>query len=310
MEKIPVFIINGFLEAGKTQFIKFTMEQEYFYTEGLSLLIVTEEGEEEYSSEFLESKNTVAIYLDKLEDINKLDKLIAEYKPERIILEWNGLWLQDKLELPDTCFVNQIVTIFDTSTLDLYFKNMKAYIGPMLENTELIICNRADDIEEEKLAKYHMNFRAMSKDSEIIFEGEKGEIRGDFSIELPYDLDADLIKIKNEDYGIFYIDSMDRKEKYIGKNFEYIGQVLKNPKNPFANYFVTVRTIMTCCIDDLRHFGYPCEYAGAVNFKNKEWVKVRGKLSFKYNEAYEGEGLVLVADEVVHTGPVEEIIEL
>ena len=31
---MPVFLINGFLEAGKTQFLEFTMDQEYFQTEG------------------------------------------------------------------------------------------------------------------------------------------------------------------------------------------------------------------------------------------------------------------------------------
>ena len=47
-DKMPLFLINGFLEAGKTQFIKFTMQQDYFQTEGKTLLIVCEEGEEEY----------------------------------------------------------------------------------------------------------------------------------------------------------------------------------------------------------------------------------------------------------------------
>ncbi len=41
---MPVFLINGFLEAGKTQFLEFTMDQEYFQTEGKTLLSVCEEG--------------------------------------------------------------------------------------------------------------------------------------------------------------------------------------------------------------------------------------------------------------------------
>ena len=44
----PVFLINGFLEAGKTEFLSFTMEQDYFRTEGKTLLIVCEEGDTEY----------------------------------------------------------------------------------------------------------------------------------------------------------------------------------------------------------------------------------------------------------------------
>ena len=47
-EGIPVFLINGFLESGKSSFIQFTMEQEYFQTEGNTLLLLCEDGEVEY----------------------------------------------------------------------------------------------------------------------------------------------------------------------------------------------------------------------------------------------------------------------
>lgn len=42
---MPVFLINGFLEAGKTQFLQFTMQQDYFQTDGKTLLIVCEDGD-------------------------------------------------------------------------------------------------------------------------------------------------------------------------------------------------------------------------------------------------------------------------
>ena len=32
-EIMPVFLITGFLQSGKTQFLKFTMDQEYFQTD-------------------------------------------------------------------------------------------------------------------------------------------------------------------------------------------------------------------------------------------------------------------------------------
>ena len=50
-DRMPLFLINGFLEAGKTAFIKFTLQQDYFQSEGKTLLIVCEEGEEEYEEE-------------------------------------------------------------------------------------------------------------------------------------------------------------------------------------------------------------------------------------------------------------------
>lgn len=310
LKQIPVFVINGFLEAGKTQFTKFTMQQDYFITDGKTLLIVCEEGEEEYDKEVLEKYNTVAIYIEDLEELSldKLRKLDKEYKPERVIIEWNGIWLQDKLVIPSEWFINQMVSIFDTSTMDLYFKNMKAFMGPMLKYTELIICNRADDIEEEILAKYHLSLRAMAANAEIVFEGKDGEIRGDFSIELPYNLDDKIIKIENKDFGIFYVDSIDRPEKYNGKVFEFTAQVLKPPHAPFGNVFVPVRKVMTCCEDDVQYLGHICNYKGAINLKNRQWVKVRARLEYKYHDAYKQEGPVFEAIEVIHTGEVNEIV--
>ena len=209
MEQLPVFVINGFLEAGKTQFMKFTMQQEYFRTDGNTLLIVCEEGEEEYDEGLLESTHTTAKYIDDINDLTlqKMEELTKEVNPERILIEWNGLWEQDKLEIPNIWFINQMITIFDTSTLDLYIKNkdLKAYMGKMLRNSELVICNRADGIDEDTLSAYHLQIKAMAPNAEIIFEGEEGEITGDFSINLPYDLDDAKLVIKPEDYGVFYV---------------------------------------------------------------------------------------------------------
>lgn len=307
--KIPVFVINGFLEAGKTQFMKFTMEQDYFQTDGKTLLILCEEGEEEYDKELLARTNTELISIEDMEELTIAKMLEWEraYDPERVLIEWNGLWLQDKLQIPNTWFINQMVSLFDTSTIDLYIKNMKSYMGPMLKNSELIICNRADDISEEKLGSYHLLLRAMSPDAEIVFEGASGEIRGDFSIELPYDLDADLIQIQNEDYGIFYVDAMDRTDKYDGKRVEFKAQVMK-PPGIGTEFLIPGRRVMTCCADDMQFLGMLCHYSGAKNLKNGDWVKVRAKIKVEHSKAYGGVGPVLYAEEVIMTGAVNDVI--
>ena len=63
-DMIPVFMINGFLEAGKTQFLQFTMAQDYFQTEGKTLLIVCEEGDTEYDEDLLKRTKTSVVYID------------------------------------------------------------------------------------------------------------------------------------------------------------------------------------------------------------------------------------------------------
>ena len=312
MEQLPVFVINGFLEAGKTQFMKFTMQQEYFRTDGNTLLIVCEEGEEEYDEELLESTHTTAKYIDDINDLTlkKMEELTKEVNPERILIEWNGLWEQDKLEIPNIWFINQMITIFDTSTLDLYIKNkdLKAYMGKMLRNSELVICNRADDIDEDTLSAYHLQIKAMAPNAEIIFEGEEGEITGDFSINLPYDLDDAKLVIKPEDYGIFYVDTMDRPEKYDGKEVEFTAQVVR-PNGIDDDILITGRRAMTCCEADIQFLGFVCKYKGAKNFKNKDWVKVKGKIKFEMNKQYRAKGPVIYATEVLLTGPIDGLVQ-
>ena len=312
MEQLPVFVINGFLEAGKTQFMKFTMQQEYFRTDGNTLLIVCEEGEEEYDEGLLESTHTTVKYIDDINDLTlqKMEEFTKEVNPERILIEWNGLWEQDKLEIPNIWFINQMITIFDTSTLDLYIKNkdLKAYMGKMLRNSELVICNRADDIDEDTLSAYHLQIKAMAPNAEIIFEGEEGEITGDFSINLPYDLDDAKLVIKPEDYGIFYVDTMDRPEKYDGKEVEFTAQVVR-PNGIDDDILITGRRAMTCCEADIQFLGFVCKYKGAKNFKNKDWVKVKGKIKFEMNKQYRAKGPVIYAEEVLLTGPIDGLVQ-
>ena len=312
MERLPIFIINGFLEAGKTQFMKFTMQQEYFQTDGNTLLIVCEEGEEEYDKELLESTHTTVKYIDDISDFTK-EKMVEftkEVDPERILIEWNGLWEQDKIQIPDIWYVNQMITIYDTSTLDLYIKNkdLKAYMGKMLKDSELVICNRADNIDEEILSTYHLQIKAMAPNAEIIFEGEEGEITGDFSINLPYNLDDSKLVIKPEEYGIFYVDAMDRTEKYDGKEVEFVAQVVR-PDGIGDDILIPGRRAMTCCEADIQFLGFVCHYKGAKNFKNKDWVKVKGKIKYEMSPQYRAKGPVIYANDILLTGPIDGLVQ-
>lgn len=145
---MPVFLINGFLEAGKTQFLSFTMDQEYFKTDGKTLLIVCEEGEEEYSDRLLKKNRTAAVFIEDQEKLTPqyLNELEVVYRPERVLIEWNGMWNQDELKLPEDWMIYQQITIIDGSTFELYSQNMKPLLGAMLRRSELVIVNRCDGL--------------------------------------------------------------------------------------------------------------------------------------------------------------------
>lgn len=304
----PVFLINGFLEAGKTEFLSFTMEQDYFQTEGKTLLIVCEEGENEFEDELLTDTNTTMITVDSLEEITpeRLNEFKQMHAPERVLIEWNGMWNQDDLKLPEDWTIYQQITLIDMSTFDVYVKNMKSLMAAMIRNSELVICNRCDGIED--LENYKRLIKSMNTKCEVVFEDENGEIEEISEEDLPYDLNADVVEISPEAYGIWYIDCMDKPDRYVGKVVEFTAMVLKSPKFP-KNYFVPGRMAMTCCADDMTFLGYICKAKEARNLETKQWVKVRARVAVEYWQDYEGEGPVLYAEEVVPAEPIEEVVQ-
>lgn len=305
---MPVFLINGFLEAGKTEFLQFTMEQDYFQTEGKTLLIVCEEGDQEYDQELLTKTKTAVVYIDSLEEMTpeRLEELELLYNPERVLMEWNGMWNQDDLRLPPDWMVYQQVTIIDASTFDLYVKNMKPLLGAMVRNSELIICNRCDGLED--LEGYRRTLKAMNNRCEIIFEDSEGEIEEVSEADLPYDMTADVICIDPEDYGIWYIDTMDKPDRYRGKVVEFTAMVLKSPEFP-KNYFVPGRMAMTCCEADMTFLGYVCKAREARNLETRQWVRVRAKIEYEDWKDYGGVGPVLYAEFVNPDEPIKEVVQ-
>ncbi len=307
-DMVPLFLINGFLEAGKTQFLQDTMSQDYFQTEGRTLLIVCEEGDTEYDPKLLKQTNTVMVTVDSIDQIapERLSEMGRKYAPERVLMEWNGMWNQDELKLPRDWTVYQQVTIIDGSTFDLYVKNMKPLLGAMVRNTELIICNRCDGVKD--LEGYRRTLLAMNNQAEIVFEDANGEISEISEADLPYDMTADVIEIAPKDYGVWYIDCMDKPDRYRGKVVEFTGMVLKSSKFP-KNYFVPGRMAMTCCEADMTFLGYICKARETKNLTTRQWVKVRARIEYEEWQDYDGVGPVLYAENVERAEPIRDIVQ-
>lgn len=307
----PVYMINGFLESGKTEFISFTLAQPYFQVRGKTLLLLCEEGENEYDGELLKRSRTEIELIEEEADFNPahLTELEKKHRPERIIVEFNGMWNYKNVTLPRNWKIEQQITTIDGSTFPMYYTNMRSLLAEMIRKSEMIIFNRCDDVREE-LNTYKRNIKAVNPSADVIFEDSNGEIDEIFEEDLPYDLNQDPIVLDNTGYGIWYLDSMDHLERYEGKRLQFVAMVLK-PENFPENYFVPGRMAMTCCADDMAFLGYTCEYQGAGALKQKEWVRVTAAVVREYREEYQGEGLVLHAVSVEKTqapAPAEQII--
>lgn len=304
----PVYVINGFLDSGKTEFISFTLGQPYFQIKARTLLIVCEEGEVEYEEALLRKSRCDMVVIDSEEEFTaaRLLELEKKYKPDRIIIEYNGMWNFKNMKLPWHWKIEQQITTIDGSTFPMYYTNMRSLLAEMIRKSELIIVNRCDNVAD--LNGYKRNIKAVNPGAEVIFEDANGEIDEILEDDLPYDLSQELIVLDNNSYGIWYLDCMDHVERYAGKKLKFTAQVLKPDEFP-KGYFVPGRMAMTCCADDMAFLGYACEYSGAENLKQKEWVSVTATIDKQYWADYQGEGPMLHAISVEKTkAPKEEVI--
>ena len=304
---IPVYIINGFLDSGKTEFITYTLTQPYFQADTRTLVIVCEEGENSYEEKLLAQNNVSIEYLEEEAELTAktLLELEKKHKAKRVIIEWNGMWNMKDLKLPWHWKVEQQVTCICGQTFSIYFNNMKSLLSEMIRKSELIVLNRCDGVNN--LTTYKRNLMAINQKAEIIFEDKNGEINVVLDEDLPYNLESDLLSLNDFGYGIWYIDMLDNPDRYIGKTVEFIANVLIPEKFP-KGYFVPGRVAMTCCADDMTFLGFACQYEGSSELTQKEWVKVRATVHREFFADYNGEGPVLHAVSVEKTTEPKEAV--
>ena len=306
----PIYLITGFLESGKTQFLRFTLEQEYFRIDGKTLLILCEEGEEEYEVENLAKYyNTVVEVIEREEDFtpDRLATLDILHMPERVVIEYNGMWLVSKLydmEMPKGWGIEQQITCVNAETYQVYLNNMKSQFMDMVRKSDMVIFNRCK--KDDPLASYRRAIKVANQSAEVVFENEHGEIEDIFQDEMPFDLNAPIVEIPPEDYGIWYVDAIDHPEKYQDKILKFKGRVMK-PHGIMKNYFVPGRTAMTCCANDTTFLGFICQEKGGSRVKNGQWVEITAKANVETRREYRGEpGIVLYPEKIKNCEPLQD----
>ena len=222
--RVPIYLITGFLESGKTSFLNFTLQQDYFQIDGKTLLILCEEGEEEYDAEALKQHNTDVEIIESEEDLTpeRLAAMEILYQPERVIIEYNGMWLVsrfEEMEKPEGWAVEQHITCVDAITFQVYMQNMKSLFMDMVRNADMVVFNRSK--MEYPLSNFRRSIKVVNPSAEVIFEDEEGEMTDIFADQMPFDLDADIVDIPPEDYGIWFVDAMDHPDRYVGKTLRF-----------------------------------------------------------------------------------------
>ncbi|MDY3918927.1 MAG: GTP-binding protein [Candidatus Limivivens sp.] len=306
--EVPVYVCTGFLESGKTTFIKDTLVNQDFMEDGLTLLLVCEEGEEEFDKEFLKKYQVQMLSVEEPEQLNPgfFKNCDRAYRPAQVIIEWNGTWdVKNILEMeyPKGWQVEGVYSTVDATTMEMYMTNMrKMFLEPLFQS-ELIILNRCT--EETNRSLFRRTVKASNPQVQFIFEDTDGNIMQQGEEDLPFDRNADFIDLEDMDYGIWYLDASEHPEAYDGKRLRFRAQVYTSLRFK-KGMFVPGRFVMTCCIQDTRFMGYVCHYEGNLPYKKRDWVMVTVKFKFEYSSVYREKGPVLYLESIEKADKAEQ----
>lgn len=305
---IPVYLIAGFLDAGKTEFIRGILS-DGFAREDRTLLIVCEEGELEYDASVL--NNVFTCRIEDSEDMTPafFKKLEKQYKPQQVIIEYNGMWAIEPLYrqgLPANWILYQIMTLVDATTFEMYVKNMGQLMMEKIMNADLLIFNRCN--AELRAQLRSKNLRMANRRADIYLENADGTSEEYVTAEMaPFDLSSGRLDVPDADYGVWYVDLMDNPDRYDGLTVKYKAIMCHSKK--FKGVHCPGRFAMVCCEDDMQFLALVCRGEGLEKFKDREWVEITATVKKEECDAYQGEGPVLYVSDIRKCDkPKEEVV--
>lgn len=311
---VPVYLFTGFMDSGKTTLLKSSVLDEDF-ADGNNLIIVCEDGDEEYSQEEFERyhMNVVVLQLDDASEFTEdfLRDCAKQYQPEQVFIEYNGTWEASQIlemKLPEGWELIQQLTTVDASTFDVYLTNMRTMMMEQIFNSDVVIFNRCTD--ETPKAKFRRTVKARNRKAQCVFEREDGSIDDGLMEERPYDMTQDVVEITDADFGLFYLDVQESQVVYDGKTVRFLGLVYR-PQDQFGKkpVFVCGRFAMTCCVDDIQYIGFKCKYDKGAELAHRSWVWITAKIRYEFAKEYRGKGPVLYAQSVEPAQkPDEEVV--
>ncbi|MBR1423483.1 MAG: GTPase [Ruminococcus sp.] len=308
-ENIPVYMFVGFLEGGKTHFIKETLEDGRFINGDKTLLLVCEEGVEEYDTTNFAEHNVFMHVLEDKSELNEenLAAILKKYDCVRAVVEYNGMWnVTDFFNaMPEDWAVYQIMFFADASTFLQYDQNMRSLVVDKLNVCELVVFNRFDPSYDKM--KFHQIVRGVSRRTDIAYEFTDGTVAyDDIEDPLPFDVEAKEITVKDRDFALWYRDAMEEPKKYDGKIMSFRVMAACGPNFP-KNTFAVGRKIMTCCVEDIQYCWLVADAPkGRPELSSPKWFNVKGKIKVQKNKMYRGAGPVLTVTDISPADPPEQ----
>ena len=296
--KLPVYLSTGFLEGGKTTIIQESLNDQNFNSGEKTLVLMCEEGIEELDPSSFWGKNVIVHFIESEAMLTResLEKIASEHKYDRVIIEYNGMWLLESLyrAFPKNWEIYQNMMFAEASTFLNYNTNMRQLTVDKMLDAEMIVLNRTpDDIDKEQI---HKIIRGTSRRAAIVYDYPDGHVEYD-EIEdpLPFDINAPVIEIADEDYAIWYRDLSENMSNYQGKTVKFKGIIATDERLPKRSVIIG-RHVMTCCVDDIQYSGLIAKFSNDIKLKTRDWITVKGTIKIEKSMLYRSEGPVIYVE--------------
>ena len=277
MDRIRTYLVQGFLDAGKTTYIQEQIFDGFFHKRGSTLILAFEDGMTEYDTEKLRTYRTdVALYEGGEEITDFCAGAVEKYRPDRVYIEMNAMTADLRDKLPGFLDVVFSVTLIDGTTLPLYFNNMRQFLQNMIAGSHMTIFNRCED--REALAEYSVPFRLMNQNCDFLRQSSMGYSEKAFGRVLPYDPAEKTLEIGEGDYPVFHLDCHENPRNYDGKIVSFDAQVGSRDDLPEGVLWLG-RRVMTCCIQDIQFLGFECSAPDGLHpvFRAGSWLHLQAE---------------------------------
>ena len=304
-EAIDTRLVYGFLDAGKTSYIRENVLSDVFWKYGSTLILCFEQGEEDYDAESLAQKNAFVVYYDGGDVAGFCRDAMEKYRPGRIYVEMNAMMTELAAALPACLKKTFAVTLIDWETMALYYTNFMPMMKQMVTDSQQVVfrgCPSAD-----LLAPYSQAFRLMNPKASYLRRDPMGYHEKAFEMFLPYSLEDAEIVIGEWRFLPFWLDALDHPEHYEGKEI-----VFKDPvelrRAGEAGAWSCGRVVMTCCMQDLQFMSFEAEMSEADAAECREgWVIGRAAAGVVTGE-FGRRKLQLRMKEIQYAAPPKELV--
>ena len=310
LKEIDTRLVYGFLDAGKTTYIKENIRDDRFYKYGSTLIICFEKGEEKYDAEALAEKRARVVYYDRESEITCFCKeCIEAYQPDRIYVEMNTMMPELREQFPDCMRVTFSIALIRWATMPVYYLNFMQMMKQMVSESNQVTFRGCPS--GELLAPYAQAFRLMNPKAMYLRQDPMGYHEKAFGLFLPFPLDESEIRIDEKSYLPLWLDALDHPEHYDGKVIHFTDPV-ELRKSEADGLWRCGRVVMTCCMADLQFMSFEMAdlSSGDADDPRPEsniWVTIDASAR-AVSDSYGQRKLLLVPDVLCRTDPPGDMI--